>query len=328
MKKHMIGMLGVIVISMFLLSSTNVPALTTGHTLMVYTGASPNHTDISGFYGNYSADNTFMNSSDDGYLATNLKDDVEALFLPGNDELTDADMTAIADWFKLGNKLIWIGSDSDYGGYQNAALQNTLLEKLGTVLRFSTDAVADPVANDGASYRPRSTGVGTGPIATAVTKGIDNVTAPFHGPTSIFYMNGTIPTDLRGASVDNVEVIVTASKDAEALDQDLSLTAADFYSANNKTTGNYPLMAVEKMDTSLVVLTGESIFTNYKNMYGYTFEKSGLPHAGKAIVDNTISYYFDSIFKSAAAANFLPIDFVAASFGIFAVAIVAFRRRR
>lgn len=264
-----------------------------GKTIMIYTGNSASHTDMSGFYSNYSHANTVINNTEIDFT-TELNANVDALFLPANEGFSLTSINAISNWFALGNKLLWVAGDSDYGGYFIARDLNPVLESVGSVLRIDAGAIDDLVSNDGSGYRVVSTGVGNGEIAQAITKDMINVSLPFHAPTSIYYMNNEQGADLRSNNVENVEVIIFSSPYAKVLDQDVSMGDDDFY-YSTESYGNYPLLAVERIGNSTVVASGECNFCSYKTMYGTSFEKSRNPHLGSEFVDSLISYFLPEI---------------------------------
>ncbi len=293
----------------------------------IYTGDGASHDDVSDFVDTYGPKNTVVNSSEID-LTTSLNDTVDALLLPGVEGFSTAQIDAITTWYELGSKLLWVAGDSDYGGYFDATTVNPLLKSLGTVLRLDAGAVDDTVHNDGNSgYRVVTTGKGDGPITKAVTEGMDNVTMIFHGPTSVFYMDGDVRKDLRGADVENVEVIITSSPDATVIDQDVTLGDDDFY-LGQTTTGNYPMLAVEVMNKSMVVVSGEAVFTSYKFMYGDQFEKSGNPHVGKELVDNLITYYFNEVDATPSDAETLPLSTFGVLSALAFTTVFIVRRRK
>lgn len=282
--------------------------------------------DVNGFYTNYTnAGNTVINGSDMTMddLKAKLTSDVDALFLPANN-FTGEDLTFIKEWFALGGKLLWVAGDSDFGGFFLAGDLNPVLEEVGSVLRLDAGAVDDPVSNDGASYRVVANQLGDGPISDEIKDyvGVGNFTMPFHGPTSVYYVKDGAPADLREADLENVEVVVKSSPNATAIDQDLSAGPGDYYASINA-KGNLPLLAVEKMDTNYVVVSGEGVFRDYKNMYGNALEKSGEFHYGSFVVDEIISYVFEALSTE----NGLPINFFVPVAGLIAVAAIIRKRK-
>lgn len=266
--------------------------LVTGKTFLVFNGEGAFAPEINGFYTNYtSAGNRVINGSDMTMddLRTKLTADVDALFLAANN-FEGVDLSFIKDWFDLGNKLLWVAGDSDFGAFFIADDLNPVLEEVGSVLRLDAGAVDDPVINDGASYRVIANQLGEGRISDAIRAEIDGeLRMPFHGPTSVYYVNNGVPSDLREATLDNVEVVVKSSPHASAIDQDLSAGAGDFY-ASIGAVGDLPLLVVETMGSNMVVVSGEGVFKDYKFMYGNSMEKSGEFHHGSIVVDTVISF--------------------------------------
>ncbi len=302
-------------------------SLVTGKTFVIYTGSGAFHQDYNGFYGNYTgAGNTVINASDftyDALVAILENTTVDALFLPGNEFADNESLTPIKTWFESGKKLLWVAGDSDFGGYFVSQKLNPVLETVGSVLRLDAGAVDDPVSNDNASYRVVANQLGDGPIASTIDA--TDFKMIFHGSTSVYYVENGTPKDLRNATVDNVEVVVKSSKDAKVIDQDLSASSGDFYVTINETTGNYPMLVTETIGDSMVVVSGEANFADYKNMYGNTFEVSREFHYGSIVVDAIITYFFEKI--GTADSSFLPFNFVV-PFSIFMATAIFIRKRR
>ncbi len=218
---------------------------------------------------------------------------------------TAAELTAINDWFTADEpRLMWVSGDSDfddpsfYPGWTPETV-NAILDKVGANLRLGAGAIADPIARDGSSYRPAAnTPVSGGTINTELVSGVDS--AMFHSPTYVLgYENDTI-VDLTQNDITGVEVVMRMNSSAEALDQDLSISEWDYYTeAGSAVSGSFPVMAVQDMgDDHYVVVTGEPIFTTYKNMYGLTTEKAGETgawnngvHDGKTLTDNVMTWF-------------------------------------
>ena len=75
-------------------------------------------------------------------------------------------------------------------------------------------------------------------------------------------------------------------------------------------TGWYPLLVAEEFATenSFLVVAGESVFTDYKNMYGLLFEKAGTPHEGIEVVDNLLVHHFTTVSSSTKSTTSLVIQ--------------------
>ncbi len=108
---------------------------------------------------------------------------------------SDAEVKAIADWFKQGGKFLWVGADSDYTEpYLNpedtsfkSKEPDKILEAIGSHIRVDHMSIEDPDNNAGAAYRVvanRSAGgINDQGEAAEITKGVDRVL--FHGPAGL-----------------------------------------------------------------------------------------------------------------------------------------------
>ncbi|MHA2254367.1 MAG: hypothetical protein ACXAD7_28750, partial [Candidatus Kariarchaeaceae archaeon] len=221
--------------------------------------------------------------------------DTNVLLIPSSNAIySDDELNMIGDWFySEGPHLIWIAGDSDYGGFYLPEPNNGILERLGTSLRLSADAVDDAVNNDGASYRVAvQSPLQDGALNTIFTEGVGS--AIFHGPTSVLgYQDGVV--DLSEASLEGVEVIMQSSDEATALDQDETFSEFDYYSMNRPHGGNYPMIAVQDMtENKYVIASGEVIYSDYKFQYSYETHSgvwNGGFHEGKQLVDNILSWF-------------------------------------
>ncbi len=84
-----------------------------------------------------------------------LPDSAGALFIPSYTESTYTldEKNMIRNWMQLGDKLLFIGGDSDYGGYYNPTEINDLLQFLVAQIYFDRTSIEDPDSNDGSAYR-------------------------------------------------------------------------------------------------------------------------------------------------------------------------------
>ncbi len=239
-----------------------------------------------------------------------IPDDVDALFLTQPELMYTA--TQLADiycWFHGGDKLLWISGDSDFGGYFNPWSSNAVLEQLGAIVRFAGVSIEDPDNNDGSAYRVAATEIGVGDavyddLAIELTTGMD-AGVIFHGPTAIMAHNGYDYRDLRyGKSVFplRVKVIMTYSGSAIALDSDTSDGVLDYYAnvtGDITKEGFYPAICYENVTElgSHIIVSGESIYTNYKFMYGQNTEQGEYndgTHYGQLLVNNILNYFLET----------------------------------
>ena len=237
-------------------------------------------------------------------FATHLaSDDPDVLLLPRTHNIfTAGNLSAIETWFETGDKFLWVGGESDYGGYYLANnTSNPVLAEIGSDLRLDSGSVEDPTSNDAAAYRVvvNTTGVSSD-LTDYVTDGFHQLV--MHGPTAVAYAaNSTHWGDLRTADLafggNEVNIVLNTSAGAIPVDNDLSLKGSDYYTYNN-VTGNYPMLVTQTIDDvsgvkdSMVAVSGESIFTDYKFMNGDTTEKKGEHHNGSVVIANLISYFF------------------------------------
>ena len=213
---------------------------------------------------------------------------------------TQDEVDQINAWFySEGPHLLWVTGDSDYAGIYSPFSSNSILDSLGSNMRLAADAVSDDINNDAASYRVAvQTPVCEGELSCTFTEGVGS--SIFHGPSSVLgYLDGNV-VDLNTDPIDGVEVVMRASSDAYALDQDFSGSELDYYSSN-EILGDFPMMAIQDMGgDKFVIASGEAIFSDYKNMYGMETEQglNGNPeawnggfHEGKILVDNVMTWF-------------------------------------
>ncbi len=231
-----------------------------------------------------------------------IPDNVAALFLTQSDDnYTAAERADIKTWFELGDKLLWVAGDSDFGGYYNPWSINQVLGTLGAIVRMAGVSIEDSVYHDGSAYRTAPNQIGYGnalyddlavELTTGMTAGIIA-----HGPTAIMAWNGFDYRDLRlGKSVFplKVNVIMTYSENATAIDSDTSEGVLDIYAGT--TGGLYPAVVHENMTDvgSHIIATSEAIYTNYKFMYGQNTENgvyNNGTHYGQMLVNNILNYF-------------------------------------
>lgn len=290
------------------------------------------HTEVDNFVGNLTDAGNNVTVIEDA-LDWALPNTTDALFMSQPTEAyITGDLTALRDWFGMGGKLLFIGGESDYGGYFPVDNINFLLDLLGADILFGSTSISDAVANDGAAYRAAGTELGTGPVATAVTKGME---AGFilHGPCSIVGFDSLLKTslpndyyDLRTEQADGVEILVSYSPDSVSDDSDASDTDLDLY-AESATTGNYPAVVYQAIGDSHLVLAGEAIFTDYKKMYDQRTESgdegynNGTTY-GQMFVNNIVNHFLGG---AGVPASVVP---ALVALGLFGTVAVIVKRRK
>jgi len=83
---------------------------------------------------------------------------------------------------------------------------------------------------------------------------------------------------------------MSTSAAAYAYDSDLSETEYDFYSGITSVNGNLPMIVMEKIGNSYIIVSGETTFADYKNTYGTVSEELGIPLEGDRLVDQILNY--------------------------------------
>lgn len=213
-----------------------------------------------------------------GGINSSILQDASALILfkiktqAGN--YTQAEIDAIVNWMKTGNKFLWVASDSDYldsyltdtGSDFREDQPNKVLAAIGSHIRFELCSVESPTWNIGAAaYRVLSNLTNT--ADPDVVKIMTGITKPiyFPGPAAIIFANdqGTLvsydqlPKPGLFSSVPAVFWVLKTAPDAKIVDGSPKFPPV-FYT--NGQVGSFVLMAGEKYlyGSSKVVATVES----------------------------------------------------------------------
>ena len=197
---------------------------------------------------------------------------------------------ALKQWFGGESKTLWIAGDSDYSGLFIQTEANSILDLLGAHVRFDAGSVEDLESNSGAVYRVMANETGDGLISSIVTEGVERVL--FHGPTAILGYNDGL-FDLRTSLIENVEVIMYSSAAAIIKDGDLSNNEFDFY-IKSSMNGSYPMLVIEKIGDSYLIVSGDTTFSDYKNSYGTVDINDGSPTQGSILVDQILDFCVES----------------------------------
>lgn len=102
------------------------------------------------------------------------------------------EIEAIMEWLDEGNKVLWVASDSDYGGGPSSQKAcNELLEAIGAKLRVETGAVYDDVYNAQRFYRVLGfvkPDLAPYLYTDIISEGITNPVL-YHGPTVVIWID-------------------------------------------------------------------------------------------------------------------------------------------
>jgi len=298
--KHVILLLILIIGSLFIsIPSAQVYSpvtweRTTGASILIYVGDSYYSNSADKFIEAYSSTSNTVEIVSSYDFTTAILDQYDAILMSNfESSLTLANQTALRTFVESGNKLLWMAANDDYGEfYKSNETVNQVLETVKSNLRIDGGAISDPESNDGAAYRVVANETGVSSIATDYVTTNYNESI-FHGTSSVSFYNYTTATyeDLRHQQLakSNIDIYVNSSSAAIATDAG-SISDYDVY-AYTAETGNYPMLASQQINGSVIIASGEAIFTDYKEMYGWFYEISLEPHDGIMLVDKLLSYW-------------------------------------
>ena len=207
---------------------------------------------------------------------------------------TAAEIDAVEDWFSEGNKFLWVGSDSDYGGnaYINANA-SLILDAVGSHVYPEQISISDASSNCNASYRVVANGTSTDDYVADIVDGVDAVL--MHGPTSLYGSTsgaeGTDAVALENTTIENVYPLLYYGASATIGDSDLVPPLAN----NDGDSGNFVAMTIEIMageaGTGVIVVSGASPYGDYQPMP--TTEYYTVPLTGNLLVEQTFAFGMD-----------------------------------
>ena len=190
--------------------------------------------------------------------------------------LSPDELSALADWYASGHKVLWIAGDSDYGsGNESQIIVNSIAEFMGSHLRLSLGAVYDDVNNAQRFYRVLAEVVPDADAA-AVASGIEHPILA-HGPDAVVYLDGDQFDSLACDAVpDGVIRVARFYPEAYVADNNPPLTMfADYLGAipgssatADAVTGcsgaRYTFIAAEAVGDGLIIVSGESPYGDYE----------------------------------------------------------------
>ncbi len=223
----------------------------------------------------------------------------DILILNGNGwgnrvSFTPVELDVILRWWAYGNRTIWFAGDSDYGGYWNPSMFNNLSLALGGQMIIQDDSIHDGIPIDGLhGYAIANVTNSLGPIAN-LTSGVNDlfyrrstVIAPYSGG-----LDG-INTMPKWTDLPYTDWIVNSSQSGEIVDQDFDADNV-WEGYPTFTLGSWTLTAVQwhlgPWNNSRLIMSGESIFADYKNMFAYTTPYLPYPIDNIPFVHNLLNW--------------------------------------
>ncbi len=220
--------------------------------------------------------------------------DAQFLFLGSlyGSSFTDAEVAAIAAWFKQGEKTIWVGGDSDYGASTIPFDMNRVLRAIGSKLRFEHTSLEDPVTNCAAGYRPRANVTNMEDMEVAGIVAGFNATQGvlFHGPTILYGFYNGMAVPLETMMVPNVYWVMKSGASGILVDADPTINPPLAHEVGQQ--GSFVVMAVEKYvsghGNGKVIVSGENPYGGYQPMFSSEYKDIALD--GADIVMNAVDW--------------------------------------
>lgn len=182
-----------------------------------------------------------------------------------------SEVTAVGNWFNAGNKLLWIGGESDYvetnGGQMVLDNMTLMLEAVGSHVYFEPTAVQDPASNVNGSYRPLANVTTADPYVAPIVNGVHNVMV--HSPTCLYGSNSDTPGEnvsvvaLETTSIENVHLLLQYSQNATIVDSDITYP----YAHTNGQRGSFAAVTLETSagtaGSGAIIVSGGSPYGHY-----------------------------------------------------------------
>ncbi|TFH03965.1 MAG: hypothetical protein E4H14_15720 [Candidatus Thorarchaeota archaeon] len=182
---------------------------------------------------------------------------------------TAAEVSAIETWFNAGHKFLWVGADSDYGGYayinNNASM---ILNAVGSHVYPEAISISDAYSSANSSYRVVANMTSTNAFVADIVDGVDKVL--MHGPTSLYGSTSgvqkTTVVALENTTIPNVYPLLFYGASATISDADLVPALAH----NDGEAGNFVAMTIEvnagEAGNGVIVVSGASPYGDYMPM--------------------------------------------------------------
>ncbi|MFQ6081144.1 MAG: hypothetical protein ACE5OW_05720 [Candidatus Bathyarchaeia archaeon] len=209
-------------------------------------------------------------------------------------DYTDAELSAIKEWFDTGGKAIWVAADSDYGDDRlRQPTANKVLESVGSVLRIEQASIEDPVSSAGKPYRvlalSEKCDVG---FSTFVVGGVTR--ALFHGPGPVIaYVDGEY-VKLEEERPENVYRIMWSSSASMIVNN--NPPDPEVHEVGEEGTFILMAMEIDFDKKNVVIATGDAPFDQYAGLYmpeirRYERYAVEYPQEGGRLFENIIRWF-------------------------------------
>lgn len=238
---------------------------------------------------------------------------------------TQDEVSAIATWFNLGEKGLWVGGDSDYGGYTYINdNMNDVLAAVSSGMRIEPTSVEDPESNCASAYRVAGSVVNTEDSEVAdIVSGVS--LALFHGPSILYAIEDSTVSKL-DSSVENVFWVMQTSGAGVVVDHDL----IEPFAHENGEEGHLVLMGAEIYAGSgsncKIIAAGASPYGDYQPIC--TDEYKGVTLQGMLLIVQSIEW-LATVLAPAPAPLIpgFPIEAIIIGIAITTGALLIFRKK-
>ena len=317
--------IGLVTMSLFIVSALASMTITQGAaadsslTVAIDMGHGGYHsTDVKNFLGNltswgYTAKNITTTFTADALSGV----DVLITFPPdANHTFTDAEKTAVADWFNSGNKGLWATGDSDFADPEGkvAAGLNAILEAVNSqVLTEQGSIESDLQAGTNAPYRVRAPIYNSNEsyVTDNFLTGAANHEMYIHGPAPLIGVKDSSYVAIEGNEAyfqdHNVFWVARCVNNAtyHSTEARASADGLKYQVHEDSSQLDFIGFTVERYagtaKNSKIVVTSEALMSDYKSMFNNIDEKLN-PQDNNVLVKNTLAWF--AVSESASAPGF------------------------
>ncbi len=203
------------------------------------------------------------------------------------------EINAIAEWFESGNKLLWVGCDSDYvsdttGQWVNDNM-TALLRAVGSQVYPEPTQVIDSESNCGQEHTAVANKTSQNPMIQQAVEGVEGIL--MHGGTLLYGTTTSLPANpipLEQYALPNVYPLLYYSPAAFIFDYDEALLPV---AHNDGQEGEFVACTMEVRESSVIIVSGASPYGSSTSMSSNEYFSTQLD--GLRFVSQTIMYGMD-----------------------------------